>query len=443
MLDGQTQADEALLTGESTPVPKRAGDTVVAGSVNVGAPVRMLVERVGEDTRFEAIVSMMRGAMSQRPASAQLADRWAGPFLWAVLLLAAGSAAAWTLVDPAMALPVAVAVLVVTCPCALSLAAPSALVAAAGGLARRGVLVQRLDAIEGLARADRLFVDKTGTLTDERLVVDDLRLAPGIDVTAADLWPLAAALARWSSHPVAKAIGAAADGRPEASGLAASMHDVVEHPGLGLGGRDAQGRYWQLGSAGWLSADPAFAAGARSVLACDGRVVAAFDLHEALRPGVIEALDALRASGLAPTLLSGDDPVHVLALAQRVGITDAHGSASPQDKLDAVAAAQALGQRVVMVGDGINDAPVLARADVSLAMGQGALVTRGQADAVVVSGRWTDVLRARATARRTMAIVRQNLIWAVLYNAACLPLAVAGWLPRTARCMNCSSWPFI
>jgi Cu2+-exporting ATPase len=432
VLDGQTQADEALLTGESTPVPKRAGDTVVAGSVNVGAPVRMLVERVGEDTRFEAIVSMMRGAMSQRPASAQLADRWAGPFLWAVLLLAAGSAAAWTLVDPAMALPVAVAVLVVTCPCALSLAAPSALVAAAGGLARRGVLVQRLDAIEGLARADRLFVDKTGTLTDERLVVDDLRLAPGSDVTAADLWPLAAALARWSSHPVAKAIGAAADGRPEASGLAASMHDVVEHPGLGLGGRDAQGRYWQLGSAGWLSADPAFAAGARSVLACDGRVVAAFDLHEALRPGVIEALDALRAEGLAPTLLSGDDPVHVLALAQRVGITDAHGSASPQDKLDAVAAAQALGQRVVMVGDGINDAPVLARADVSLAMGQGALVTRGQADAVVVSGRWTDVLRARATARRTMGIVRQNLIWAVLYNAACLPLAVAGWLPPWA-----------
>jgi len=425
LLEGRTQADEALLTGESSPVPKAVGDAVVAGSVNVGAPVRITVDRVGEDTRFEAIVALMRGAMTQRPAAARLADRWAGPFLWTVLLLAAGSAAVWTLIDPAMALPVAVAVLVVTCPCALSLAAPSALVAAAGGLAQRGVMVQRLDAIESLARADRLFVDKTGTLTEDRLAFDRLHRLPGVEEDEAALLGLAAGLARCSSHPVSQAIAAA-------SARSADLHDVAEHPGQGLSGRDAGGRLWQLGSPAWLGADPVACGDARSLLARDGRVLAAIHLHESLRPGVADALRALGEQGLAPVLLSGDDAGRVQALARRLGIADARGNASPQDKLDAVAAAQAAGHRVLMVGDGVNDAPVLARADVSLAMGQGALVARAQADAVIVSGRWQDVLRARSTAQSTLRIVRQNLSWAATYNAACIPMAVVGWLPPWA-----------
>jgi len=168
LIDGATQADEALLTGEAHAVDKPVGAAVVAGSSNIGAPVLMRVERVGADTRFEAIVAMMRGAVAQRPDIARLADRWAGPFLWAVLLLAAGAAAVWSVIDPTRAVWVAVSVLIVTCPCALSLAAPATLVAAAGGLARRGVLVQRLDALERLAATTRLFIDKTGTLTDER-----------------------------------------------------------------------------------------------------------------------------------------------------------------------------------------------------------------------------------------------------------------------------------
>lgn len=444
LIEGHTEADEALLSGESTPVAKAAGSLLVAGSINLGGPVRMRVQRAGADTRYEAIVALMREALTQRPASVQLADRWAGPFLWAVLLLAAGSAAVWSLVDPARALPVAVAVLVVTCPCALSLAAPAAWVAAAGGMARRGVLLQRLDAIERLARADRLFVDKTGTLTDDAAA--PARLEPLAALPAGTDWPqvqaAALALASRSTHPLSAALVSTL------AGPLLAMAQIEERPGQGLQGRDALGRCWQLGSPAWLAPDRPLAGAAadgladaladaladdlRAVLALDGRPVAALLRAETLRADAAPALAALAAQGLPATLLSGDRAARVQALAQRLGIATAIGEASPQDKVDAVAAAQAAGQRVLMVGDGVNDAPVLARADVSLAMGQGALVARAQADAVVVSGRWADVLRARATARRTLRIVRQNLVWAVAYNALGIPLAVAGWLPPWA-----------
>jgi len=429
LVEGETQADESLLTGESTPVAKAPGAALVAGSLNLGAPVRMRVERVGADTRFEAIVAMMRSAMTQRPAAARLADRWAVPFLWAVLLLAAGSAAVWSVIDPARAVAVAVAVLIVTCPCALSLAAPAALVAAAGGLARRGVLVQRLDAIESLARMDRLFVDKTGTLTEDRLQVTALRLAPGADLDAASARVRAAALARWSSHPVAQALAEGVAGADRAS---AALTEVQETPGVGLRALDAEGRRWALVAPDRLGVDAPWVGAARSVLLRDGAPLAAFDLDEVLRPGVQPALAALQAQGLRLTLLSGDSPERVDALARRVGLAEAVGAADPGAKLAALAAAQQGGSHVGMVGDGVNDAPVLARADVSLAMGQGALVARAQADAVVMSGDWHDVLRARASAQRTVRIVRQNLAWAALYNASCIPLAAVGWLPPWA-----------
>ncbi|MCB1998170.1 MAG: heavy metal translocating P-type ATPase, partial [Rhodoferax sp.] len=425
LLEAGTEADEALLTGESTPVPKAVGAMLVAGSVNVGAPARMRVERVGADTRYEAIVAMMRDAMTQRPAAVQVADRWAGPFLWAVLLLAAGAAAVWSLVDPARALPVAVAVLVVTCPCALSLAAPAAMVAAAGGLARRGVMLQRLDALEALARADRLFVDKTGTLTDEHGATARLvALTDSVDLALAE--SAAVALAVRSTHPLSAAL---------AAGLSVSplvMSRVDERAGQGLEGVDDQGRRWQLGSPAWLAPGLPLPDEARAVLSLDGRPVAQVMRAESLREDAAPALAALAERGLPATLLSGDRDARVQAMAARLGITRALGEASPEAKLAAVQAAQAQGHRVLMVGDGVNDAPVLARADVSLAMGHGALVARAQADAVVVSGRWQDVLRARATAVRTLAIVRQNLVWAVAYNAVGIPLAVIGWLPPWA-----------
>jgi len=427
---GHTAADEALLTGESAPVDKPVGASVVAGSVNLSAPVLMRVQRVGGDTRLEAIVSMMKSAMAQRPAAAQLADRWAGPFLWAVLLLAAGAAAAWSVIDPPRALWVAVSVLIVTCPCALSIAAPATLVAAARGLARRGVLLQRLDALERLARVQQVFFDKTGTLTEDRLqLATTQRLAQGEGFFAGDAEALAqgASLAAWSSHPVAQALVAAAGPAPSR----AAWVDVEELPGRGLRARDAQGRLWRLGSASWAG-EAAGAAATEVWLGCDGQPLARFTFEETLRPGSAEAVQALQAAGLRVTLLSGDATERAAALAARLGITEVLARATPAAKLAAVTQAQAEGRLVAMVGDGINDAPVLARADVSLAMGQGALVSQCQADAVITSSNLADLVRARACARRAVGIVRQNLVWAAAYNATSIPLALAGWLPPWA-----------
>ena len=436
LVDGSTQADEALLSGESAPVEKAAGAPVVGGSTNLGAPVTMHVHRVGGDTRLQAIVSMMRSAMSQRPASAALADRWAGPFLWTVLLLAAGAAAVWSVLDPSRAVWVAVSVLIVTCPCALSLAAPATLVAAARGLAAQGVLVQRLDALESLAKLRHIVFDKTGTLTEGRL---QAQLALLTDAGRALLGDGDAALARaaslaaWSAHPASAALVAAqaSVGAPLQAEPTWTCRE--EHAGLGLSADDAQGATWRLGSAAWAGAQAVSAALPGAVwLACDGQVLAAFSMVDRPRDGAAAAMQALRDDGLRVVLLSGDAPERAEALGRALGLDEAIGGASPDDKLRFVAGLQARGERVAMVGDGINDAPVLARADVSLAMGQGALVSRSQADAVLTSNRLPDIVLARRRAVLAMRIVRQNLVWAASYNALCIPLALAGWLPPWA-----------
>jgi Cu2+-exporting ATPase len=420
---------EALLTGESQAQAKRAGDGLLAASVNMAAPLEMRVERVGADTRQEAIVALMRQAMSQRPTIARVADRWAGPFLWTVLLLAAGAAAAWSVIDPTRAVWVAVSVLIVTCPCALSLATPATLVAAAAGLARRGVLLRRLDALEALAQVQQVFIDKTGTLTEDRARAGTLQIEIelGARLAPPDALRWAASLAGWSTHPLSAALASTAVGAVPPTAWAG----VAEVAGAGLCATDGEGRVWRLGSAAWAGASGVGDADA-VWLACDGRAQASFRFSEVPHRDAASAVQALRGDGLRVTLLSGDSAARALALAARIGIDDVVAPASPEQKLQTVRAAQARGIQVAMVGDGLNDAPVLAAANVSLAMGHGALAARHGSDAVIVSGNPGGIVEARATAKLAMRIVKQNLAWAAAYNLACIPLAMAGYLPPWA-----------
>lgn len=434
--EGRTLADEALLTGESAPVPKQTGDEVVAGSLNLRAPVVMQVLRLGEDTRQAGIVALMRSALTQRPHFVQQAERLAGPFLWAVLLLAAGAAAWWSFVDPQRAVWVAVSVLIVTCPCALSLSAPAALLAATGGLARRGVLLQRIEALEGLAAIDTVVFDKTGTLTRDQLELASTTVQRHGDDPQV-LLALAASLAALSTHPASRALTAAVG----EGGAAHRWSAVEEHPGLGLEARDEHGQVWRLGRRDWV--EPA----ALTDLADDGalhfgpvgQTRAVFGLREQLRDDALATLAQLRAEGLRIALLSGDAPQRTAALAQRLAIADVRGGATPADKLAAVSAWQAEGRRVAMIGDGLNDAPVLARADVSFAFAHGSAVARSGADVVLLGQRLGDVLLSRRQARRTLRVIRQNLAWSVLYNAACVPLALIGWLPPWAAGIGMAS----
>lgn len=430
VLGGSSAADESLLTGESRPVPKRCGDSVLAGSLNLHGVLTLELTHVGADTRLEAIVALMRGAMSARPALMRLADRIAGPFLWIVLLLAATAAAVWSVIDPSRAVWVAVSVLIVTCPCALALAAPSALLTAAGALSRRGVLVRRPDAMESLARLDLLFLDKTGTLTEDRL---ELAGVEPLDLRRHDectLRRMAASMASLSSHPLSRSLVEAL-AVPTTAELWTEVH---EQAGAGIEALDAEGLRWRLGSAAWVGVEAPVVAddGVHVWFGRPGAPALRFDFDEHLRAGAIATVQALRSAGIELRLLSGDTPARVQRLAIRLGVPVAAAGASPEGKLAALRAAQAEGRCVGMVGDGLNDAPTLAAADVSFAMGQGAAVARAQADVVLLGDRLDAVATAHGQAGRTMRVMRQGLGWAVAYNLVAIPLALAGLLPPWA-----------
>lgn len=437
LLSGSTQADEALLTGESTPVGKHPGSSVTAGSFNLRAAVEVMVEALGAQTRFGQIVLLMESASLQKPRLAQLADRVARPFLVGVLLAAALAAAWWWPTDPSHALMVAVAVLVVTCPCALSLATPVAMLTAAGTLARRGVLVRNLQALEALAHVDTVVFDKTGTLTRDRLAVTDIEVAPGAGLTPEQALGLAAMLAGHSLHPVSRALVSAVQ-EPALQDGAWRVDAVEELPGAGLQARGwkAEGQeemILRLGSALHARVPQAGSARQQVVLSVEqaGQIseLARFGLSEELRPEAAAVVQQLRAAGVAVELLSGDQGAAVQRVAQRTGIEAARGGCTPQDKLQALQALQAQGHRVAMVGDGLNDGPVLAGAHASFAFGKSVALAQSRSDIVVLGDNLALVTQALLLARRTMHIVRQNLWWAAGYNAVGVPLAIAGYMP--------------
>ncbi|OWQ91545.1 copper-translocating P-type ATPase [Roseateles aquatilis] len=427
---GVSAADEALLTGESDAVPKSVGDVVLAGSLNLTGVLLLRVRQIGEDTRLAGIRQLMAQAFQERPSTPRVADRVAGWFLGTVLLLAGGAALVWQFIDPSKALAVSVAVLIVTCPCALSLAAPAAWVAAAGALAKRGLLLSRLDAIESLADVDHVVMDKTGTLTDPApRLLRRWPEAPDDDAIAA-----AALLAGGSHHPLSRALMGVVGARPAATG----WRDIEEIGGRGLQGVDTAGRQWRLGAGTWSATSAALAGDtmplteAQLVLSCDGLPRVAWQFDEALREGARAAVSVWRERGLGVELLSGDAPPRVAAIAARAGIRQWRGGASPEDKLAHVTRLQDGGRHVLMIGDGINDAPVLARAHVSVAMGQGADLAKSRADALLMGTRLEAIGAALDLACRTRRVVRQNLAWSALYNAVCVPLALIGWLPPWA-----------
>jgi Cu2+-exporting ATPase len=425
---GATSTDESLLTGESRPVAKRLGDSIVAGSINLGPPVLMRVQHVGADTRYEAIAALTRAARTLRPNVLASADRWAAPFLWIVLLLAAVAGFAWSFIDPTRTIWVVVSVLIVTCPCALSLAGPSALLAAAGAMSRHGVVLRNLDAISGLTRFQTLFIDKTGTLTQAILKCTSVQ---GLDDPDPDhaltLGRRASSLAAWSRHPLSLALHQTFEGD------GAVWRNIVEHAGLGVEADDVEGRVWRLGAPEWAApGSGARLFDGRVVLARGGSPLASFNFDEQLRDDSLASIESLRAAGIRVRLLSGDDTRRTARIGAILALDSAQGDLSPEAKIQEIRAAQQRGEFVAMIGDGVNDAPVLAMADVSFAMGAGAHVARAQADGVLVSNRLGDLVRARTLARKTLRVVRQNLAWAAVYNVSCVPLALVGLLPPWA-----------
>lgn len=447
IIQGQTLVDEALLTGESTPLVRIEGSHVTAGSYNLQSVVEVRVQGTGAATRFGQIVALMESASLQKPRLAQMADKVARPFLVAVLIAAASAAAWWWTTDPAHALMVAVSVLIVTCPCALSLATPVAMLSAAGALARQGVLVRNMQGLEALASVDTLVFDKTGTLTRDGMLVTAVHPATGLALSAAEVLALAAALARHSLHPVSRALvaKAQADGcsLDDATPSRWQISEVQEVVGLGLSAwvQDTQtpaafaaGRVL-LGSALHTQASTAEGDAIQQVYLVRqlenqaATELARFDLAEDLRPQAAGVVQALVAAGVQVQLLSGDLAPAVARVASQSRITHWRGGCSPQDKLQAMQAMQTQGHQVAMVGDGLNDGPVLAGAHVSFAFGKSVALAQSKADFVVLGDNLWLVPQAVLLARRTLRVVRQNLWWAAGYNALSVPLAVAGYMP--------------
>lgn len=425
ILEGETTLDESLLSGESRPVQRAAGQRVIGGSGNLESPIQLRIERIGADTVLAQIRRLAERGRAEKPALTEFANRIGGWFVGGVLLLCAIAAGYWLRVDPQRCLPVIVSMLVITCPCALALASPTALAAATAALLRRGLLVTRANAVETLARATLFAFDKTGTLTRGEPVLGTVRVHGKED--AATCLRLAAALEAGSDHPLARALRRAA---PAAMPAARGLRHLV---GAGVEGEIAGRRYF-LGNRAFIGLLPGMPAASvpRSgslFLAAPDALLAEFDFEDELRPDAARLIEWLRRRGRRCRILSGDDPAVVEAVAARLALDAASGAMRPADKQAALRAARAEGEIVCMVGDGVNDAPVLAAAHVSVAMGGGTDLAQSHADLILLDNRLESLRRGIALACRTLAVMRQNAGWAIAYNLLALPLAAGGWVP--------------
>ncbi len=449
VLDGESAVDESLLTGESIPLAKHAGDVVVGGSVNGGGVLRVRVTRVGADSTLAAIVRLMRDAQGSRAPVQQLADRISAVFVPTIILLAVLTFAVWTFTahDAPMlrGFSAAVAVLIIACPCAMGLAVPTAVMVATGRAAQRGVLIRGGESLQRAGAVNTVVLDKTGTITEGKPVVTDVLVAAGSPRTADDLLRLAAAVESLAQHPLAGAIVAEARRRKFRLGMVA---DFQSRNGLGAVAT-VERHVVAVGSTGYLralsidtqalegDADRLAALGRTPVLvAIDGVAAGVIALADPVRSTTAAAIRRLQQSGVRVVLLTGDRHAVATAIARESGVTEVIAGVTPEGKVAEIARLIDTGSVVAMVGDGTNDAPALARADVGIAMGGGTGVAIAAADVVLMREDLSLVSDAIALSRRTMQVIRQNLFWAFAYNVIAIPIAAGLLYPATGLLLS-------
>ena len=422
LIESESSLDESLLTGESKPIDKKIGDRVYAGTHNILNPILFRIDAVGQSTRIAGIASLLDQALQAKPVMVSLAEKWAGYFVGLLLIVAFLSSAIWYYVDPSRAWTVLVSVLVASCPCALSLALPTAMAAAQGAVTKLGVLIVRGHVLEGLVKATDLVLDKTGTLTMGQPELQEVLVARS-DFSRVDALKIAASMEAGQKHPLALSLLRAA----EADNLSLSTlpEAVINQLGKGL----SSGVY-RLGSAAWVGAQQIAQDGqyGQVHLADDQGLIASFLFLDTPRAGLEKLLTAARSRKIAVHLISGDDEVTVAWWARHVGIDRFKGTCSPEDKYRYIESLQKKNRVVWAIGDGINDAPLLARADVSIAVGAGAPLATAGADAILTANSLAPLAQSLLLADKTQRVIKENLIWALAYNLLAIPVAMMGWV---------------
>ena len=420
IVDGHSSIDESLLTGESLPVNRSMGDKVLAGSINTEAPLQARVTQLGQQTILAGVLALLEQAQTDKPRGIVMADQISRWFLKLTLLTAVAVAVSWWWIDPSRVFNTVLAVLVITCPCALSLAAPAVIAAATTALARRGLLITHADAIEQLAHVNTIVFDKTGTLTVGKVSIT--RTSTFTTLGTDDCLSIATTLEQSADHPIARAFDA------NTNSLSASNVRVVA--GRGIEGV-INGIVYRIGNLSFvneLKRQPFIAVDDHSVwLGNSQSVLACFELNDVLRKEASATIRQLKVLHVDSAILSGDAEPVVKAIAHQCGVAEYHSRQSPEDKVNSLRQRQQHAS-VAMVGDGINDAPVLSAASVSIAMGAGTSLAQASADAVLMNNSLSVLPDAIVLARRAQQIMRQNLWWAAIYNLSAVPLAALGYI---------------
>ena len=420
LIENTSALDESLLTGESKPVDKKIGDSIYAGTHNILNPFYMKIESIGQSTRIAGIAALLDQALLAKPVMVSLAEKWTAYFVAFLLFGACVSSAIWLYFDSSRAWTVLVSVLVASCPCALSLAVPTAMAAAQGAVTKLGLLIVRGHIMEGLVKATDLVLDKTGTLTMGQPELQEvINLRPGF--RREDALALAASLESGQRHPLALSLLRAAE--LEDLALPSISEPVINRLGKGL----SSGAY-RLGSALWLGVEQGAQQGqyGQVHLADEKGLIASFVFLDTPRPGLQQFLNAVKLRKISIHLVSGDDPATVSWWAQHMGIEHYQGACTPEDKYDYIERLQKQKRFVWAVGDGVNDAPLLARADVSVAVGAGAPLAAAGADAILTANSLEPLAKALLLADKTQIIIKENLWWAFAYNALAIPVAMMG-----------------